>query len=103
MCLWDAVARENKALREELRETRVLLENARKRTDAWRVADRAGDAVAARYECKVCMARPIEVAFLPCGHSLCCAPCARRTRLRGFPRGSFAAWRPRRPSCSSSW
>lgn len=83
-CWWwwfgTHVVRENQALHAELRATRALLEEARKRADAWCVADHAGSALAERYECKVCMARPIAVAFLPCGHCVCCAACARRQR-----------------------
>lgn len=28
-----------------------------------------------RYECKLCMQRPIRVVFLPCGHALSCEVC----------------------------
>lgn len=64
------------ALRQEIRDARALLEEARERADAWKVADAAESAVARRYECKLCMARPYGAAFLPCGHVLCCAECA---------------------------
>ena len=78
MCgCWWALVRENHRLQEELRAAHAQLAT-RKHADAWRAAERAGDAVAARYECKVCMARPLEVVFLPCGHSVCCATCAPR-------------------------
>lgn len=29
------------------------------------------------YECKLCMDAPIESVFLPCGHCMACAHCAR--------------------------
>eukprot|EP00808_Paulinella_micropora_P019380 g35662.t1 len=40
---------------------------------------------AAPADCAVCMARPVEVVFAPCGHRCCCAECATELRQGGRP------------------
>ena len=39
-------------------------------------------------ECQVCMSRPASVVFIPCGHTVCCGPCAIKCRERDKTKGA---------------
>lgn len=41
----------------------------------WNTVDSAESELARRYECKLCMERPIQCVLLPCGHTLSCSVC----------------------------
>eukprot|EP00808_Paulinella_micropora_P015321 g4741.t1 len=56
------------------------------RSDSKEVAPQAiPERPAATADCAVCMARPVEVVFAPCGHRCCCAECATELRQGGRP------------------
>lgn len=74
LCCLGPLERRVAALEHELDGARGELAKLRDRD--WSALD-AASAVVAQYECKICMERPIESAFAPCGHALCCLECAR--------------------------
>eukprot|EP00808_Paulinella_micropora_P010575 g72662.t1 len=54
------------------------------RSDSKEVAPQAiPERPAAPVDCAVCMDRPVEVVFAPCGHRCCCAECATELRQGG--------------------
>ena len=80
------------ALRAALRAARA--DAAAARADAaraaaerdWAAVDASAGRLARRYECRICFARPIDAVLLPCGHALCCGPCAAPSPRARVPR-----------------
>lgn len=44
--------------------------------DNWKLVEAAESEIVRRYECKLCMQRPIDAVIIPCGHALACRQCA---------------------------
>lgn len=57
---------------------RAELKTARQILAEWRKLDGVGHTFALKYECKICLSRPIECVHLPCGHCMACSECSAR-------------------------
>jgi rubrerythrin len=70
MCIWQMLAdlrAENEHLRAQSRKHMQQMQQ--------QLSEKAE--IEPQYECRICMDKPIQSVFLPCGHCMACMSCAR--------------------------